>query len=134
MKVSFANPPIFQALIVCDLKTTLEKLTLNPTQKATARATDIHHLDHGTRPKGSPQLYQAMERMRHIRTRIDAVLLGMRAPGAASTNWPSVVLADFLPLWKFSDPHENGTWRYQRERPASKRETEGEDGEGEDGE
>lgn len=93
---------------------------LVPTSEATARAEDIQNLDRGIGQRGSRQFYLSMERMRRIRTRIYAVLLGMRASAAASTNWPSEAVANYSTLLKCQDPNENSKWGYRRELPTDK--------------
>ncbi|OXV12187.1 hypothetical protein Egran_00052, partial [Elaphomyces granulatus] len=109
----YGAPENCGALILCDLTTPLSKLTLNPTGNATDREVDIGHLDRRTRPKGSPQLYQALRRKERIRSAIDEVLLGMQASAAASKNWPSVVQASDSRLLKRRSKNDDNRPRYQ---------------------
>lgn len=47
-------------------------------------------------------------------TRIEKVLLGMRAPAEASMNWPQFM--QYRLFVKSQDPKENGIWRYRIRR------------------
>jgi hypothetical protein len=98
----------------------LEKLGLAVTDLATDRAEYIGHLDRGTRRSVGLSYYGAGARRDRLLTRISEVLLGMRAPEAASTNWPSIVhLPDkcYNPLLaKCRDPNEGGICHYRKEK------------------
>jgi hypothetical protein len=95
----------------------LENLKLEVTELATGRAEHIRRLNYVTSPKGSYRWDEASRRRTRIRIRINEVLLGMRAPAAASTNWPSVVQSIHLRLLKYRDPSEGGICRYRNETP-----------------
>jgi hypothetical protein len=52
-----------------------------------------------------------------LTTRFSEVLLGIRAPVAASTNWPPIVECDLWntsQLLKFCDPNKGGTCQYRK--------------------
>jgi hypothetical protein len=100
----------------------LEKLTLKLTDAYEAvRPCPTNINNH--RPE--PNAFQSRDgRMfgdlgRYFRSRISDILTGIRAPAAASTNWPSIV--EFrpgfrqLPLLKFCDPNKGGTCYYRQE-------------------
>ncbi|GIK06669.1 hypothetical protein Aspvir_002319 [Aspergillus viridinutans] len=82
------------ALVLCSLEIPLETLVLTSTRAAAARATDMYHLNSGTRSKGSPQVYRAMQQRRQMVNGIEAVLLGIRAPVESAVNWPLTVVVD----------------------------------------
>jgi hypothetical protein len=92
----------------------LERLTLMVTNVATSRDDDIYCLNRSIGPTSSYQQYKIIERRKYLRIRISEVLLGIRAPAAASTNWPSVVQSKLPhlspPLLKF---YEGGICHYQ---------------------
>jgi hypothetical protein len=97
------------------------------TDVATDRAGYIEHLNHGTCRHGTcrggtcrlmDQLVETTVRISRLSARISNVLLGMRAPAAASTNWPSIVYSsdslyeDMLAFLKCRDPNQGGTCHY----------------------
>jgi hypothetical protein len=93
------------------------------TDVATDRAGYIEHLNHRTCRRGTcrqvDQLFETIEWQSRLRARIKDVLLGMRAPAAASTNWPSIVYSsdslydDMLAFLKCRDPNQGGTCHYR---------------------
>jgi hypothetical protein len=87
---------------------------------ATRRAENIDHLNRNARILSCPRVYrEVIVRGERLRTRINEVLLGIRAPTAKSTNWPSVVQTDLpsMPLLqKFCDPNEGGICHYRNGR------------------
>ncbi|KAN0072932.1 hypothetical protein V8E54_009046 [Elaphomyces granulatus] len=105
------------AWILSDMNMPLEKLRLMVAGLATRRAEDIDHLNRNARILSSPQVYrEVIVRDKRIRTRINEVLLGIRAPAAKSRNWPLVVQTNLpiMPLLqKFCDPNEGGICHYR---------------------
>ncbi|KAN0072951.1 hypothetical protein V8E54_009065, partial [Elaphomyces granulatus] len=83
------------AWILSDINMPLEKLRLMIAGLATCRTESIDHLNRNARILSSPRGYrEGIGRNKRLRTRINEVLLGIRAPAAKSTNWPSVVQTD----------------------------------------
>jgi hypothetical protein len=72
----------------------LETLVLTSTRAAADRATDMYYLDSGTRLKGSPQVYRAMQQRRQMVNAIEDVLLRIQAPAECARNWPLTVVVD----------------------------------------
>jgi hypothetical protein len=82
----------------------LDKLQLNISSR---RAEHINQLN---RPRD-----KIVEKNRIIAS-ISKVLRGIRAPAAASTNWPSIVLLSECERLKLYGPNEGGICRYHTVR------------------
>jgi hypothetical protein len=80
--------------VLCSLEIPFETLVLTSTRPAAARATDMYHLNSGTRSKGSPQVCRAIQQRRQMVKGIEEVLLGIRAPAECAANWPLTVVVD----------------------------------------
>jgi hypothetical protein len=75
----------------------LTALRLVVADAATGRTEHIDRLNRSARPENG-----RYDRL--LRAEITDGLLGIRAPAAAATNWPSIVRPDGSPLKKFHDP------------------------------
>ncbi|GIJ90964.1 hypothetical protein Asppvi_009929 [Aspergillus pseudoviridinutans] len=82
------------ALVLCSLEIPLETLVLTSTRAAADRAADIYRLNSGTRSKGSPQVYRAIQQRQKKVNGIEEVLLGMRTPVECAANWPLTVVVE----------------------------------------
>ncbi|GFF27438.1 hypothetical protein IFM61606_09957 [Aspergillus udagawae] len=90
----YGSPVNCGALVLCSLGMPLETLVLTSTRAAADRATDMYHLDSGTRSKGRPQVYRAMQQRRQMVNAIEDVLLRIQAPAECARNWPLTVVVD----------------------------------------